>query len=295
MPELPEVETVRRGLAPHLVGARIIDVETRCAGLRFPFSDDFLVRLRGQQLVRLDRRAKYLLAELSSGDVLIIHLGMTGRLLVQGSREQSAKTLGAYIYETAAAGKHDHVVLHLSNGVTVTYNDPRRFGFMMISAAERLYQHPMFDRLGVEPLSDALTPQYLAQRAAGRRGDLKSFLMDQSIIAGLGNIYVCEALHRAGLSPNRKAASLANAKLGPTVRARRLVPAVRSVLEAALKAGGSTLRDFRAADGEAGSFQESFAVYDRAGDSCARQGCDGIVRRTVQSGRSTFFCSRCQR
>jgi formamidopyrimidine-DNA glycosylase len=295
MPELPEVETVRRGLAPHMIGATLVGVETRRAGLRFPFPDDFVSRLSGQRLTRLDRRAKYLLAGLSSGDVLVIHLGMTGRLTVKVRAQNEVETLGAYIYETAAADKHDHVVFQLSNGVTVTYNDPRRFGFMMVTEAATLNDQPMFHRLGVEPLSQDLTPDYLAGRANGRRGDLKAFLMDQSIIAGLGNIYVCEALHRAGLSPHRKAASLSNIRSQATVRAQRLVPAVRSVLVEALKAGGSTLRDYRTAAGDSGSFQESFAVYDRAGQPCQRNGCDGSIKRAVQSARSTFYCSRCQR
>lgn len=303
MPELPEVEIVRRGLEPLLVGRRFAAIECRREDLRFPFPERFAARLAGTLVTSLERRAKYILARLGTGEVLVLHLGMTGRFT--GSRSPDpcpAKTergnthvLGEYVYGSGSDPKHDHVVFRMAGGSTVTYNDPRRFGFMLLIAERGLEAHPLFAGLGVEPLGNGLNATYLAERARGRRCDLKAFLMDQHVIAGLGNIYVCETLHRAGLSPKRAARTLAKWNGAPHERAERLVPEIRHVLIAALDAGGSTLRDYRHADGSAGAFQESFAVYDREGGACLRPGCRGIVRRLVQSGRSTFYCPACQR
>lgn len=304
MPELPEVETVRRGLEPVLLSARITRVEQCRPDLRFPFPEGFAVRLEGQVVTSLERRSKYILVRLSGGEVLVIHLGMTGRLLITPP-SQTAKTrsgvmsapyvLGDYVYDTGADPKHDHAVLHLESGAAVTYNDPRRFGFMLLINAGELPGHPVFKSLGVEPLSDALTPDYISRRAWRRKTDLKAFLMDQRHVAGLGNIYVCEALFRCGLSPLSSASRLAGRNGLPNARSQTLVPVIREVLSEAIIAGGSTLRDYRHADGASGQFQEDFRVYGREGLACVRDGCTGTVRRSVQSGRSTFWCPKCQK
>lgn len=297
MPELPEVETVRRGLEPLLQGQRIVRVEQRRPDLRFPFPENFVARLEGKQISRLTRRAKYILVQLSSGETLVVHLGMTGRFTVTpASGAGSGKRATAnFVHHAGEHGKHDHVVITLKDGATVTYNDARRFGFMLLIADDELEAHPLFAHLGVEPFGNAFNASYLAKRAASKGVDLKAFLMDQRIVAGLGNIYVCEALHRAGLSPNRGAKSLADIKGRPTTRADQLVPAIKSVLTEALAAGGSTLRDYRHADGELGYFQHAFSVYGRTGERCKKAGCGGIIRRSVHAGRSTFFCSNCQK
>ncbi|MGO4682280.1 bifunctional DNA-formamidopyrimidine glycosylase/DNA-(apurinic or apyrimidinic site) lyase [Hyphomicrobium sp. 2TAF46] len=293
MPELPEVETVRRGLAPVLVGSRIASLEARRPDLRFPLPERFAERVAGQTVIGLERRAKYLIASLSNGEDLVMHLGMTGRFTIV--HDGTADTPGQYAHGAAPDPAHDHVVLHLKGGTRVIYNDPRRFGFMvMLARAERL-QHPLFRELGAEPLGAELTPDYLASKAKSRKVNLKAFLMDQHVVAGLGNIYVSEALFQAGLSPNRSAKSLANRRGVPTEGAIRLVPAIRDVLERAIEAGGSTLRDYRHADGKRGAFQERFGVYDRAGSPCQTPGCGGEIRRVVHSGRATFYCPRCQR
>lgn len=293
MPELPEVETVRRGLAPVLVGSRVAELDARRPDLRFPLPDHFRDRVVGQKIVRLDRRAKYLIAGLSSGEDLVMHLGMTGRFTVvhDGVVEQP----GEYAHETGPNPAHDHVVLRLSDGTKVIYNDPRRFGFMVMMQHAERPEHALFRKLGAEPLSDELTAAYLARRAVGKKVNLKAFLMDQHVVAGLGNIYVSEALFQAGLSPNRAAATLANRRGGPTEKARKLVAAIKRVLESAIEAGGSTLRDYRNANGKKGAFQERFAVYDHAGRTCLKPGCGGTIRRLVHSGRATFYCPRCQR
>jgi formamidopyrimidine-DNA glycosylase len=292
MPELPEVETVRRGLAPVLVGATIARVEARRGNLRFPLPERFGERLKGVSVTALERRAKYLIAHLSSGDALVMHLGMTGRFTI--ASPEGAVTPGAYVYQTGADAKHDHVVFHLSGGARIVYNDPRRFGFMVMIPKVELSTHPLFRYLGSEPLSEALTPADLAWRSLGKKVNLKSLLMDQRVVAGLGNIYVSEALFRAGLSPLRPAKSLTGRSGVPTERTGRLVVAIKAVLGDAIAAGGSTLKDYRHADGAAGQFQESFKVYDRAGEACQRTGCSGTVRRLVQTGRASFYCPKCQ-
>ena len=294
MPELPEVETVRRGLLPVLEGKRIAKLDQNRKDLRFPLPEHFAERLKGRKIENLERRAKYLLAHLSGGDVLLMHLGMTGRFTVHIPKSDPAR-VGKYVHETSADLKHDHVVFHMEQGATVTYNDARRFGFMLLIPEADLQEHPLMHGLGVEPLSADLSPEYLARRAAGKKVDLKAFLSDQRIVAGLGNIYVCEALFRAGLSPLRKAATIAARSGRPTERAEKLVAAIRAVLKDAVAAGGSSLRDYRRADGALGEFQHTFAVYGREGKPCGAEGRCGTVKRIVQSGRSTFYCPKCQR
>lgn len=294
MPELPEVETVRRGLAPALVGRRFGRVELRRPDLRFPLPERFAARLEGARVEALERRAKYLLARLDTGETLVMHLGMTGRFIVERPGKDPRKP-GRFAHRTGNGGVHEHVVFHMSDATVVRYSDPRRFGYMLLLPSDRLGEDPHFRGLGAEPMSDGLTPAYLARAAVGRRTDLKAFLMDQRIIAGLGNIYACEALHRAGLSPRRSATSLARRAGSPTARCERLVAAVKATLGEAIAAGGSTLRDYQQTDGSLGDFQHSFAVYGRAGLRCPRPGCGGTIRRLAQGGRSTFFCPRCQR
>ena len=292
MPELPEVETVRRGLAPTLEGARIARVELRRPDLRFPFAPDFEEALTGARVESVSRRAKYLVVELGNGRAVIAHLGMTGSFRIE---DGTANVPGAFTYERSKDAAHDHVVLHLESGATVTYNDPRRFGFMLLADRAALASHPSLAPLGMEPTGNALDGEALAERLRGKRTDLKAALMDQRVIAGLGNIYVCEALWRARLSPKRVAATLARKAGGPTARAERLATAIREVIAEAIEAGGSSLRDYVHADGSLGYFQNDHAVYDREHEPCAREGCRGTVRRTVQAGRSTFHCPECQR
>ncbi|MGQ0455650.1 MAG: bifunctional DNA-formamidopyrimidine glycosylase/DNA-(apurinic or apyrimidinic site) lyase [Hyphomicrobium sp.] len=292
MPELPEVETVRRGLAPAVLGRRVIRIETRRPDLRFPLPERFAARVVGAKVDSLERRAKYLLLGLSNGACIVMHLGMTGRFSID--RDGSAETPGAYVYETGGDPRHDHVVFGFDDGTRVVYNDPRRFGFMLMMAEADRGRHALFRDLGAEPLSADWTAAYAARRAAGKKVNLKAFLMDQRIVAGLGNIYASEALHGARLSPNRSASSLCDCKGRPTERAERLAQSVRAIIQAAIDAGGSTLRDYRHANGGSGSFQDRFAVYNRAGAACTREGCCGVVKKVVHAGRATYYCSRCQ-
>ena len=291
MPELPEVETVRRGLTPVMRGARIDKVELRRADIRFPFPPSFAKRLTGRRIVKVSRRAKYLLFELDSGETLIVHLGMSGSFRME---KTAVSTPGKFHHERSKDPKHDHVVFVLDNGWVVTYNDPRRFGFMDLAPAATLDQHPRIRGLGAEPLAPQFDAHSLAKLFAGARTSLKAGLLDQKRIAGLGNIYVSKALFRAGLSPSKPASILANARGGPTKAAAAVAKAIRDVLEEAVEAGGSTLRDHRQANGELGYFQHVFKVYDREGLPCARENCRGTVARMTQSGRSTFYCSKCQ-
>jgi formamidopyrimidine-DNA glycosylase len=295
MPELPEVEIVRRGLEPALTGKAFAQVEQNRPDLRFPLPKNFPGELRGRKVERLERRGKYLLAHLSGGRVLLMHLGMTGCFTVH--EPQSTRKMPPMVNDSGGGkrGAHDHVVFHMQGGGSVTYNDPRRFGFMMLVPAKDLDEHPLLHHLGVEPLDEGLTPEYLAQRARGKKLTLKPFLADQRIVAGLGNIYACEALYRARLSPTRGAATIATSTGKPTARSAALVQAIKEVLEDAIAAGGSSMRDYRNANGELGAFQHKFCVYDREGKPCLRKGCGGTVRRIVQSGRATFYCPRCQR
>jgi formamidopyrimidine-DNA glycosylase len=283
VPELPEVETVRRGLAPVMEGRTILAADIRRPDLRWPLPDRMAQRLAGQRVERLRRRSKYILADLSSGETLLIHLGMSGRMLVSGAM------LGEFHHHHPAPAKHDHVVLDMEGGARITFNDARRFGAMDLVATEAVEGHWLLAGLGPEPLGNGFDEDYLLARLKGRNTPVKAALLDQRVVAGLGNIYVCEALHRAGISPRRKAGRIA----APRVRA--LVPVIRQVLAEAIEAGGSSLRDYRQADGELGYFQHTFRVYDREGAPCVTPGCGGTVARIVQSGRSSFFCPACQR
>lgn len=300
MPELPEVETVRLGLAPVLVGNRFSAIEQRRADLRFPLPVCFAERLKGRRIEALDRRAKYLLARLDRGEVLTIHLGMTGRFSIDEAKIDTANghetlTPGRFAHAAPMAPAHEHLVFHLEDGAAIRYSDARRFGYMALIPAQDLEEHPFFTGLGFEPLGEGFTAEALAEKLRAKRTLLKAALLDQRIIAGLGNIYVCEALHRAGLSPLRQAASLVTGTGRPTKQARALVAAIRTVLQEAIEAGGSSLRDYAHTDGSLGLFQHSFKVYGRTGEPCQKPGCSGTVTRISQSGRSSFYCSACQR
>jgi formamidopyrimidine-DNA glycosylase len=292
MPELPEVETVRRGLEPAMEGARFAKVEVHRGDLRWPLAKDFVARLEGKTVTGLGRRAKYLLTDLSSGDVLVMHLGMSGSFHVFEKARQS--TPGAYYHERSKHAAHDHVVFHMSSGAIVTFNDPRRFGSMKIVAREKLDAEPLLRGLGPEPLGNEFDAAMLARACEGKKTSLKAALLDQRVVAGLGNIYVCEALHRACLSPKRMASTIATRSGAPNERAERLVEAIKVVLNDAIKDGGSSLRDHKLTDGGLGMFQHRFRVYDREGERCRTPGCRGTVKRIVQNGRSTFYCPSCQ-
>jgi formamidopyrimidine-DNA glycosylase len=287
MPELPEVETVRRGLAPVLEGARLSRVEARRPDLRFPLPEGFVQRLTGARIERLDRRAKYLLAKLDRDETLVMHLGMSGRFEITGGAVSMRP--GDFDRAQPPDPRHAHIVFETEADVTVTYYDPRRFGYMDLIATADLDQHSWFDGLGPEPLGCTFDAAHLAQAFAGRRQSVKATLLDQRVVAGLGNIYVCEALFRAGIAPETPAGAISRRKLG------LLVKIVRAVLLEAIEAGGSTLRDFATADGALGYFQHRFMAYGREGEACLKAGCGGTIERIVQGGRSTFFCPRCQR
>ena len=293
MPELPEVETVRRGLQPVMEGSKIVKAEIRRKDLRFPFQNGFVARLEGQTVTGLGRRAKYLMADLESGDVLLMHLGMSGSFRVVADEDKTVP--GQFHHPRHEDRAHDHVVFHMSSGAAVVFNDPRRFGYMKIIARKALDDEPLLKGLGPEPLGNAFDARMLAQSCASKKTSLKAALLDQRVVAGLGNIYVCEALYRSHLSPRRLAATLADKKGQPTDHAGRLVSAIHTVLNQAIKAGGSSLRDHRQTSGELGYFQHSFQVYDREGEKCQTAGCRGIVRRFTQNGRSTFWCPKCHK
>ncbi len=288
MPELPEVETVRRGLAPAMEGARFAKVEVRRGDLRWPLPKGFAQRLHGKTVEGLGRRAKYLLADLSSGDVLLMHLGMSGSFRVGKDAAP-----GKYYHERSKSTAHDHIVFHMSNGATVTFNDPRRFGSMKLVPRAKLEQEPLLRALGPEPLGNEFDAAMLAEACAGKKTSLKAALSDQRVVAGLGNIYVCEALFRARVSPKRLASTIADRNGKPNERAEKLVDAIKAVLKDAIEAGGSSLRDHRRADGSLGDFQHNFQVYDREGQPCPH--CKGKIKRIVQVGRSTFYCPSCQK
>jgi len=287
LPELPEVETVRAGLSPVMAGARLARVEARRADLRFPFPEDFVQRLTGATILGLQRRAKYLLAPLDRGDTLVMHLGMSGRFEI--ARAEGAERPGQFHYAADPDPKHAHVVFETEAGAKVTYYDPRRFGYMALVNSATLQLHPWFAGLGPEPLSGAFDGDWLHQTFKDRRQGPKTLLLDQRTVAGLGNIYVCEALNRARISPFKPAGGISRPRL------KRLAQDVRDVLTEAIAAGGSSLRDFARADGALGYFQHHFSVYDREGAPCANSGCRGVIDRQVQAGRSTFFCPVCQK
>jgi formamidopyrimidine-DNA glycosylase len=284
MPELPEVETVCRGLRPKLEGHVLTGVTQRRPDLRFPIPPDFVGRLCGRRVVSLGRRAKFILATLDDATVLIAHLGMSGRMII-------------YDGPPPPAGPHDHVEFVTDAGCTIRFCDPRRFGLLDLTTADALGSHRMLRDLGPEPLTPDFSPAYLDRTLAGRRTPIKAALLDQKVVAGLGNIYVCEALFRAGVSPRRSAHTM------PGARTRKLVPVIQEVLEDAIAAGGSSLRDYVQASGELGYFQHSWQVYGREGEPCGHgaapggpnRTCDGEIRRITQSGRSTFYCARHQR
>jgi formamidopyrimidine-DNA glycosylase len=283
MPELPEVETIRQGLVSVLSGHRLVRVQAKRQDLRVPLPRNFADRLAGRRVEALRRRAKYLLLDLDRGETLIVHLGMSGRFTVH--RSGTAAIPG----DGSGTGKHDHVVFETDDGARIVFTDHRRFGLMLLANTDAVDRHKLFAGLGPEPLDESFTSDVLNSVIEHKRAPIKAALLDQRVVAGLGNIYVCEALFRARISPKRLAASVAG------VRAQRLVPAIKTVLKAAVRAGGSTLRDYARADGELGYFQHHFAVYDREGETCLRKDCAGTIRRIVQSGRSTFYCPICQR
>jgi formamidopyrimidine-DNA glycosylase len=287
VPELPEVETVRRGLAPVLEGAVIARADVNRPDLRWPLPERMADRLTGARVLRLRRRSKYILVDLDTGETLIVHLGMSGRMTV--SQDGARAGLGVFHHVHPAPEKHDHVVLETDAGIRVTFNDPRRFGAMDLTPTAAAEAHRLLALLGPEPLGNGFHEDHLVRAFRGKRTPVKAALLDQRIVAGLGNIYVCEALHRAGISPLRHAGRIGRLRVG------QLVAAIREVLADAIDAGGSSLRDYRQADGDLGYFQHSFRVYGREGEPCQTPDCKGIVRRKVQSGRSTFYCGLCQR
>jgi formamidopyrimidine-DNA glycosylase len=281
LPELPEVETVRRGLLPVMEGQRIATAQVNRPDLRFPLPEKMAERLTGQTVLNLRRRSKYILADLTSGETLLIHLGMSGRMLISGA------ILGEFHHPHPAPQKHDHVVLSMDSGAQITFNDARRFGSMDLMPTADWQAHKLLAGLGPEPLGNDFNETYLAQRLKGRATPIKSALLDQTVLSGLGNIYVCEVLHRAKIAPNRLAKDLTPSETA------QLVPLIRTVLTEAIEAGGSSLRDYRQTDGELGYFQHTFRVYDREGQPCTT--CGTPIMRLVQSGRSSFYCPNCQR
>jgi formamidopyrimidine-DNA glycosylase len=283
MPELPEVETVRRGLQPSMEGAVIVAAQVNRPDLRWPFPERMAERLTGARVNQLRRRSKYILADLDTGETLLIHLGMSGRMTVSGD------PLGQFVHQHPQADKHDHVVLDMDNGARVTFNDPRRFGAMDLVETGTAEQHKLLSVLGPEPLGNDFHEAHLIEAFRNKNSPEKTALLDQGIIAGIGNIYVCEALFRAGISPRRKAKQISAKRIAT------LVPIIRQVLQDAIAAGGSSLKDFRQADGELGYFQHSFDVYGREGEPCRGEGCKAQIQRITQSGRSSFFCAQCQR
>jgi formamidopyrimidine-DNA glycosylase len=287
MPELPEVETVRRGLAPHLVGRRLVRVAARRPDLRFPLPEGFVQRLTGARVIDLARRGKYMLAALDRDETLVMHLGMTGRFVVEA--EGVSEAPGEFETAPPADPKHAHIVFETDAGASLTYFDPRRFGFMDLVETENLDSRAPFAGMGPEPLGDSFDAAHLARAFAGRRQGAKTLLLDQAVVAGLGNIYVCEALHRARISPVKPAADIGSRSLSALIRS------IRDVLEEAIVAGGSTLRDYAAVDGATGYFQHDFQVYGREGVPCPTPRCRGVITRLVQAGRSTFHCPVCQR
>ncbi len=296
MPELPEVETVMRGLSPHMTGAKLVKIEQNRENLRFPFPKDFVKRLTDVKVEYLSRRAKYVLVHLSSKDILMMHLGMSGKFTVNGD-----VSLG----ENNVNPKHDHIVFHLSNGDVIRYNDPRRFGYMDLVEEVNLQNHKSFIDLGPEPLGNEFSEVTLAEKAVikdkngkvkqAKKTPIKTFLLDQRVVAGLGNIYVLEALYKVKINPKQPVSILVTKAGKPTKKATELTKAIRQVLQDAIKAGGSTLKDYAKADGSLGYFQHSFQVYGREGEACLAKGCKGTIERIVQSGRSSFFCPNCQK
>lgn len=283
MPELPEVETVRRGLQPAMEGEIIAKASVNRPDLRWPFPENMADRLTGKRINALRRRSKYILADLDSGETLLIHLGMSGRMTVSGV------TIGEFHHPHPVPAKHDHVVFDMANGARVTFNDARRFGAMDLMETAKADDHWLLRDIGPEPFSNSFNEHYLTEQLRGKNSPIKTTLLDQGIVAGLGNIYVCEVLYRAGINPKRKAGQISAARIAS------LVPIIREVLSEAIEAGGSSLKDHRQADGELGYFQHTFRVYDQEGNPCKTEGCPSVIHQFVQSGRSTFYCPQCQR
>ena len=283
MPELPEVETVRRGLMPAILGQVIFMAEVNRPDLRWRFPKNMAKRLTGARVTALRRRSKYILMDLDRGETLIIHLGMSGRMLISGPK------LGNFFTEHPAAEKHDHVVFHMENGARITFNDARRFGAMDLATTPEVENHKFLTSLGPEPLGNSFNESYLKGALTAKNTPIKTALLDQRIIAGLGNIYVCEVLYRSKILPTHKATTLSKLAIG------KIVPTIREVLEEAIAAGGSSLKDYRQTGGELGYFQHNFQVYGREGEPCKEKVCKGIIKRITQSGRSSFFCPQCQR
>ena len=294
MPELPEVETVRRGLAPYMEGRRIRTLALNRADLRFPLPQDFRKRVEGRQVLHLSRRAKYLVIQLEDDLSIIAHLGMSGSFRI----EETNDTLADFHHPRSKDQAHDHVIFTMAEDqgseVRIIYNDPRRFGFMDLVATGALDQYPAFSALGPEPAGNTLSADYLAERFRGKKSPMKAALLDQRVIAGLGNIYVCEALHRSSIGPERHARTLVTKTGRPSRQLEDLTRAIRDVIAEAIEAGGSSLRDHIQTDGSLGYFQHRFRVYDREGQACVTPGCTGTIERIVQSGRSTFYCPKCQ-
>ncbi len=296
MPELPEVETVRRGLQPFVEGAMIAKAVLNRPNLRFPFPDNLAKAIEGSTITALERRAKYLIWHLDNGQSLIVHLGMSGSFRIVSSDDYRP---GAFHHARSEAKVHDHIVLTIQRQGTcdthIIYNDPRRFGFVLMAATSELTRHKLIRDLGIEPLSNSFDGDVLFEKYAGKSTTLKAALLNQSLIAGIGNIYACEALWAARLSPTSLASSLAKKSGGKSSLADELAASIRDILTRAIEAGGSTLRDHRQADGELGYFQHSFNAYGRTGQQCRHSDCSGLIDRIVQNGRSTFFCASCQK
>ncbi|OJF90594.1 bifunctional DNA-formamidopyrimidine glycosylase/DNA-(apurinic or apyrimidinic site) lyase [Pararhizobium antarcticum] len=296
MPELPEVETVKRGLSPTMEGALLVRAELRRPDLRFPFPIGFESLVSGRRILSLSRRAKYLLVDLEGGDVIIAHLGMSGSFRIEAGAAHD--TPDSFHHPRGKDEKHDHVIFHLdgeAGPARVIYNDPRRFGFMDLARRDTIAEHAFFRGMGEEPTGNVLDAQVLADRFAGKAQPLKAALLDQRNIAGLGNIYVCEALWRSGLSPLKPAGALVDVRGRPKKALVALMEAIRTVIFEAIAAGGSSLRDHIQTDGSLGYFQHAFSVYDQEGEPCRTAACNGTVTRIVQAGRSTFYCPRCQK
>jgi len=289
MPELPEVETVMRGLEPVMMGQRIKYADIRRPDLRWPFPENMSQRLTGAKILRLHRRSKYILCDLNSGETLLIHLGMSGRMTISNIRNESEDLLGNFQYKPSTPAKHDHVILDMQSGVRISFNDARRFGAMDLIDTKSLFDHKLIKSLGPEPLGNEFNSPYLHSKLKGKTAPIKSALLDQRIVSGLGNIYVCESLWRAGINPKRLSRKVSRKKI------EVLVPIIRDVLQEAISAGGSSLKDHRQTNGDLGYFQHSFAVYGREGKECHSQDCSELIKRIVQSGRSSFYCAKCQK
>jgi len=289
MPELPEVETVMRGLEPVMVGQKIRYADIRRPDLRWPFPENMSQRLTGAKILRLHRRSKYILCDLDSGETLLIHLGMSGRMTISHARNESEDLLGNFQYKPSTPAKHDHVILDMQAGARISFNDARRFGAMDLIETKNLFDHKLIKLLGPEPLGNEFNTPYLHSKCKGKTAPIKSALLDQRIVSGLGNIYVCESLWRAGINPKRLSGKVSRNKIDV------LVPIIRNVLTEAISAGGSSLKDHRQTNGDLGYFQHSFAVYGREGKKCNSASCPELVKRIVQSGRSSFYCAKCQK